>query len=82
MQIVYGILNLLILVGVVVVPMAALFYGSAAIGWGFRQYPKSTFAVMVLLFLGLVVAALAFERIFPGCHNEMIGLRNMVHCDH
>ena len=74
-------LSILIFVGIIVLPMVALFYGSKAIGWGFREYPKTTFAIMILIFLGLIFSVLGFGRLFPGCRAQYTGFRNIIYCE-
>ena len=78
MQILNNVLNILLFIAIIVVPMAAIFYGSAALGWGFREYPKITFAIMALIFFGLIFAVLSFHYIFPGCTATYIGLKRGV----
>ena len=80
MQILNTVLNIVLFIGIIVVPMAALLYGSRALGWGFREYPKTTFAIIVLIFLSLIFAVLGFRYFFPGCRAEY-GFRNMIYCE-
>ncbi|HEX4860042.1 MAG TPA: hypothetical protein VFV07_02315 [Rhizomicrobium sp.] len=61
-------LFLLELTVVLVVPMAALFYGYRALRWGFDHYPWPTRLVAVLLFGLLITAWLTFGRVAPGCY--------------
>jgi hypothetical protein len=67
------ILNFLIIVGAVVVPMAAFWYGSAAVGWGFNNYPKITTLFVAVFAIAIVVAALSFGHLFPHCHVRIGG---------
>lgn len=58
---------LLELTAVVVLPIAALFYGYRALVWGFGRHPAATALTLVLLYVLLNVAWMAFGRLFPGC---------------
>lgn len=67
-----SLLGLLTLVGVIVLPMAAVFYGWRDLGWGFRHHPSVTKAIVALLVVLPIVAALTFGRLFPGCYNASV----------
>jgi hypothetical protein len=73
-----GMLVLLIIVAVVVLPMAALFYGSMAFEWGFHNYPKTAAALAIVLIVALFVAGGSFSHFFPMCR---VGIRGGVYCD-
>ncbi|HEX4106284.1 MAG TPA: hypothetical protein VHX92_08630 [Rhizomicrobium sp.] len=59
----------------VVALMALLLYGSMALGWGLHHYPRSAALVAGLLVIGVFMAALTFNRVFPNCnfHWGMFG---------
>jgi len=61
------ILNIMLLIGIIVLPMAAIWYGSSAFYWGFNNYPGATIAIAILLACGLVIAALTFRHFYPNC---------------
>ena len=76
---IFGLLGvLLMLVEItlaIVAVMAAVLYGSRALGWGLHHYPRSAALVTLILILGVFTAALTFNRLFPGCdfHWGMFG---------
>ena len=51
----------------IVAVMAAVLYGSRALGWGLDRYPRSAALVTLILILGVFLAAVTFNRVFPGC---------------
>jgi hypothetical protein len=77
MQVVFELVIVLgIIMLAIVAVMAAVLYGSRAMGWGLHRYPKT--ALAVVLFLALA-AALSYSRLFPGC-TLSIGLGRQARC--
>jgi hypothetical protein len=76
--------TLVVLLAIISVPviavMAAVLYGSRAFGWGFHHYPKSAAMVAFVLIVALFVAALSFNRLFPGCNFTWGMFGGYSHC--
>jgi uncharacterized membrane protein len=55
--------------------MALILYGSMALGWSIHHYPRSAALVTGLLVIGVFMAAITFNRVFPNCdfHWGMFG---------
>jgi hypothetical protein len=73
MSVLLTILSLALFVGIIVVPMLAIWYGSSAFGWGFHNYPKSTAAIALLLVVALVLAGATYRHFFPLCDVHLSG---------
>ena len=70
------IFTLMIFLAAILIPMAAVMYGSMAFGWGLHRYPR-TAAMVAFLLVGTVFGGGThlYNRIFPGCnfHWGMFG---------
>jgi hypothetical protein len=63
----YAIINLTLFLAVIVVPMAALWYGSAGLGWGFNNHPWVTTGILVVFVACVIFGAFALKRVCPHC---------------
>ena len=62
--------ELVFLLAIITIPtiaiMAAVMYGSLAMGWGLHNYPKITGLIIFLLVVAVLLAALSYNSLFPG----------------
>jgi hypothetical protein len=66
----------------VFIAMGAFLYGSKVMGWGFHAYPRTAALVCIMLVAVVFVAALSFNRVFPGCGYSGRGVHfGFIVCD-
>jgi hypothetical protein len=79
-----GFLGLIVILAAVSLPifaaLGAFLYASESMGWAFHNYPKSAALVCALLAAAVFIAALSFNRVFPGCGFNGRNLR-LIGCD-